>query len=85
MAVFDEEWQKKRATISERCMLMFNNDMLSDVSLVVREASGNSSDSKKHRHVKTCMSYFECFSVTLMLRCNLTKSDESTSFILNVD
>ena len=32
-----------------------------------------------------CMSYFECFSVTLMLRCNLTKSDESTSFILNVD
>ena len=39
----------------------------------------------KHRHVKTCMSYFECFSVTLMLRCNLTKSDESTSFILNVD
>ena len=31
------------------------------------------------------MSYFECFSVTLMLRCNLTKSDESTFFILNVD
>ena len=31
------------------------------------------------------MSYFECFSVPLMLRCNLTKSDESTSFILNVD
>ena len=30
------------------------------------------------------MSYFECVSVTLMLRCNLTKSDESTSF-LNVD
>ena len=32
-----------------------------------------------------CMSYFECFSVTLILRCNLTKSDDSTSFILNVD
>ena len=31
------------------------------------------------------MSYFECFSVTLMLRCNLTKSDESTFFVLNVD
>ena len=31
------------------------------------------------------MSYFECFSVTLMLWCNLTKSDESTFFILNVD
>ena len=47
MAGFDEEWGKKRATISERCMFMFNNDLLSDVSLVVREASGNSSDSKK--------------------------------------
>ena len=31
------------------------------------------------------MSYFECFSVTIILRCNLTKSDESTFFILNVD
>ena len=33
------------------------------------------------------MSYFECFSVTLMLQeqCNFTKSDESTFFVLNVD
>ena len=31
------------------------------------------------------MSYFEGFSVTLMLQYNLTKSDESTSFVLNVD
>ena len=31
------------------------------------------------------MSYFECFSVTLMLQCNLTKSVESTFFVLNVD
>ena len=31
------------------------------------------------------MSYFECFSVTIILRCNLTKSDETTFFILNVD
>ena len=32
------------------------------------------------------MSYFEYFSVTLMLRCNyLTKSDESIFFVLNVD
>ena len=29
------------------------------------------------------MSSFECFCVTLMLRCNLAKSDESTFFILN--
>ena len=31
------------------------------------------------------MTYFECFSVTLMLKCNLTKSDEFTFFVLNVD
>ena len=31
------------------------------------------------------MRCFECFSDTLMLRCNLTKSDESTFFVLNVD
>ena len=31
------------------------------------------------------MSYLECFIVTTILRCNLTKSDESTLFILNVD
>ena len=31
------------------------------------------------------MNYFECFSVILMHRCNLTKSDESTFFVLNVD
>ena len=31
------------------------------------------------------MSYFECFSVTLMLQCNLAKSDDSTFFVLNVD
>ena len=31
------------------------------------------------------MSYFECFSVTVMLQCNLTKSDESIFFVLNVD
>ena len=31
------------------------------------------------------MSYFEGFSVTLMLQCNLTESDESTFFVLSVD
>ena len=31
------------------------------------------------------MTSFEYFSVTLMLQCNLTKSDESTFFVLNVD
>ena len=32
-----------------------------------------------------CMNYFERFSVTLMFQCNLTKNDESTFFVLNVD
>ena len=36
MAVFDEKWLKTPATISERGFIMFNNDLLSDVSLVVR-------------------------------------------------
>ena len=30
----------------------------------------------------TCMSYFECFNATLMLQCNLKRSDESIFFIL---
>ena len=33
----------------------------------------------------TCMSYFECFNVTLMLQCNLKRSDESIFFILKGD
>ena len=36
MAVFDKKWLKTSATISERGFIMFNNDLLSDVSLVVR-------------------------------------------------
>ena len=31
------------------------------------------------------MRYFEFVNITLMLQCNLTKSDESTFFVLNVD
>ena len=31
------------------------------------------------------MSYFKYFSVTSMLQFNLTKSDESTFFVLHVD
>ena len=40
MAVFDKEWQKTKASITERGIFMFNNILLSDVSLVV----GSSSD-----------------------------------------
>ena len=45
MAVFDENWLKTLTTISERGIIMFNNDLLSDVSLVVR--SGNEAKKSK--------------------------------------
>ena len=38
MALFDENWLKTPATISERGIIMFNNDFLSDVSLVGDQA-----------------------------------------------
>ena len=36
MAVFKEKWLKTSSTIAERGFILFNNDLLSDVSLVVR-------------------------------------------------
>ena len=46
MAVFDENWQKVKANIRERSVFMFNNDLLSDIKLVVR-ASSSESEPKK--------------------------------------
>jgi len=46
MAVFEEKWQKAKETIKERGTFMFNNGLLSDVSLVVR-ASSDECDAKK--------------------------------------
>ena len=39
MAVFEEKWQNAKENITERGIFMFNNDLLSDVSLVVRGSS----------------------------------------------
>ena len=39
MAVFDEKWQNAKASITERGIFMFNNELLSDISLVVRSSS----------------------------------------------
>jgi len=47
MAVFDENWQKTRASITERGIFMFNNDLLSDVSLIA--LSGDEDDPKKSK------------------------------------
>ncbi len=48
MAVFEEKWQKAIASITERGIFMFNNDLLSDVSLVVR-ASSDEGEPKKSK------------------------------------
>ena len=48
MAVFDEKWMRAKATIRERGIFMFNNDLLSDVSLVV-PASIDENDAKKSK------------------------------------
>ena len=46
MATFDDNWQTKRQTISERTKFIFNNELLSDVKFVV-PASLNESESRK--------------------------------------
>ena len=46
MATFDDNWQSKRPTISERIKFIFNNELLSDVKFVV-PASLNESESRK--------------------------------------
>ena len=48
MAAFEEKWQKTKASITARGIFMFNNDLLSDVSLVVR-ASSDEGEPKKSK------------------------------------
>ena len=48
MATFDDNWQTKRQTISERTKFICNNELLSDVKFVV-PASLNESESRKSR------------------------------------
>ena len=47
MAVFEEKWQSAKENITERGLFMFNNDLLSDVSLVVRGSSDEGEPSAK--------------------------------------
>ena len=44
MAIFDDNWQTKRPTISERTKFIFNNELLSDVKFVA-PASNSKSES----------------------------------------
>jgi len=48
MDVFEEAWQKEKATIRGRCIFMLSNEVLSDVTLVVR----TSSDETEHKKSK---------------------------------
>ncbi len=48
MTAFEEKWQTTKSSITERGILVFNNDLLSDVSLVVR-ASSVEGESKKSK------------------------------------
>ena len=45
---FDDNWQTRRPTISERIRFIFNNELLSDVKFVF-SASHNESESQKSR------------------------------------
>ena len=45
-AVFDEKWQQAKSTIKERGIFVFNNELLSDVSLVVRSSTDESGSKK---------------------------------------
>ena len=48
MAVFDDKWLETKASITERGIFMFKNDLLSDVTLVVR-ASSDEGEPKKSK------------------------------------
>ena len=46
MACFDDDWQTKCSTLSDRTKFIFNNELLSDVKFVVT-VSDSESESKK--------------------------------------
>ena len=47
MATFDDNWQTKRPTISERTKFIFNNELLSDVKFVVPASLNESETDRK--------------------------------------
>ena len=47
----EENWQTTRATIKERCSFLFNNDVLSDVKLIVPAVTSTESESKKAKRM----------------------------------
>ena len=71
MATFDDNWQTKHPTISDRTKFIFNNELLSDVKFVA-PASNSESKSRKsqknipaHKFVLAISSpvFYACFMV----------------------
>lgn len=50
-SLVEENWQTTKPTIKERCTFLFNNDVLSDVKLIVPAVTGAESESKKAKRV----------------------------------
>ena len=75
MGVFDENWLKTKASITEKTIFLFNNDLLSDVSLVVRASNDEGGKKSKmaipaHKFVlSTCSPvFFAMFSGKMEMR-----------------
>ena len=51
MATFDDNWQTKRPTISERTKFIFNNELLSDVKFVATVSNSESKSRKSQKSI----------------------------------
>ena len=51
MATFDDNWQTKRPTISERTKFIFNNELLSDVKFVAAASNSESESRKSQKNI----------------------------------
>lgn len=50
-SLVEENWQTTKPTVKERCMFLFNNDVLSDVKLIVPVVTSAESERKKAKRV----------------------------------
>ena len=53
----NEEWQTTRKTLRERVEFLLNNSLMSDVSFVVRNASGEKESIAAHKFVLAVSSH----------------------------
>ena len=50
-SLVEKNWQTTQPTIKERCTYLFNNDVLSDVKLIVPAVTSTESESKKAKRM----------------------------------